>query len=152
MTRGIVQLLIRKKGQDWKLVETKDNLLTNGGRDFYHNQGITNTSTGTIGANYIGLTETSFSPAATDTTLTGEISTNGLSRAQATTITHTSGTNQSTLTKTFTASGSFTSVLASALFNASSSGIMTHEANFTTGSGTLISGDSLQVSWTINMG
>lgn len=134
------------------LVDESDNLLTNNGRDLFHAQCYTNTSAGTIGSNYIALTETSFTPATSDTTLTGEISTNGLSRAQATTITHTNGTNSTTLSKTFTASGSFTSVLAAALFNASSGVTMTHEANFSTGSGTLISGDTLQVSWTLNLG
>jgi hypothetical protein len=146
--RGFVSLVVNGKPKEF----FKENLLTNDGRDLFHAQCYTNTSAGTRGSNYIALTETSFTPAATDTSLTGEIATNGLSRAVATTITHTDDTNSTTLAKTFTASGSFTSVLASALFNASSGVTMTHEANFSIGSGILVSGDTLTVTWTINLG
>lgn len=149
-TRGICQLFV-----NGKLRDQVDNLLTLDGRDFYHAQCLTNVAAGTRGANVIGLTESVITPSTADTALTGEIIVNGLDRQVATTITHTNDTNQTTLGKTFAASGSFTSVLAAALFNvltAPVSGIMTHEANFTTGSGTLISGDSLQVTWTINIG
>jgi hypothetical protein len=52
---------------------------------------------------------------------------------------------------TFTATGAFTSVLASALFNAASAGTMPHIANFATGSGTLATNDTLKISWTNNL-
>jgi len=140
---------------DWKvLADAVPNLLTNAGKDLLHNYGyiyVAGDTITTIGANFIALTEATITPGVTDTTLSSEIATNGLSRAAATTKTHTPAANTSVIAKTFTASGSFTSVLASALFTASSSGTMVHEANFATGSGTLISGDQLAVTWTITL-
>jgi hypothetical protein len=138
--------------KDWRvLAENIPNLLTNAGKDYYHAQDFTNTSAGGVGENFIGLTESTITPAVTDTTLTGEISTNGLQRAVSTTLTHSAASNTTTLSKTFTASGSFTSVLAAALFNAASVGVMAHIANFATGSGTLISGDQLAVTFTMTL-
>ena len=135
--------------EEWKcLAEQVHNLLTNAGQDYFHAQDYTNTGAGGVGVNFIALTESSISPAVTDTTLSGEIVANGLERAIATTLTHSAGTNTTTLSKTFTASGSFTSVLASATFNAGAAGTMGHIANFGTGSGTMISGDQLAVTWT----
>ncbi len=137
---------------DWKvLADNVPNLLTNAGKDLFHANDYTNSGAGTVGANFIALTESSITPGVTDTTLTGEISTNGLQRVIATTRTHTAAANTSVLSQTFTASGSFTSVLASALFNASSTGTMAHIANFGTGSGTMISGDLLAVTWTMTL-
>lgn len=145
----------KPKYDKWKTI-AKDvpNLLTNAGKNLLHNYAyiyVTADAITTVGANFIALTEATISPAAADTTLSSEISTNGLQRVAATTKTHTTDANTSTIAKTFTASGSFTSVLASALFTASSSGTMVHEANFSTGSGTLISGDQLAVTWTITL-
>lgn len=147
------------KHRDGKPITTQlanqvHNLLTTDGRDFYHMQCVIETAANTTkGANHIAVTESTITPAAGDTALSGEVTTNGLARSNpSTTITHTDNTNSSTVEHTFTASGSFTDVKASALFNASSAGIMTHEANFASGSGTLISGDTLKVTWTINIG
>jgi hypothetical protein len=135
---------------DWReFAKPKKNLLTNAGKDYYHAQIWTNTGAGGLGVNFIALTESTLSPAVTDTTLGGEITTNGLARAVSTTLSHTAASNTTTLSKTFTASGSFTDVKASALLNASSSGTMGHIANFATGSGTLSSGDQLAVTWTM---
>jgi hypothetical protein len=120
-----------------------------------HAQVYTNGSAGTRGASYIASTESTITPAVGDTTLTGEITTNGLARADAVatgTVTHTAGTNSTTVEKTFTATGAFTSVLASALFNAASAGTMPHIANFATGSGTLATNDTLKITWTNNLG
>ena len=132
------------------ITENKHNLLTNGGRDFIHAQAYTNVAAGTQGSRCIAVSTDAGAPAAGDTTLTGEISTNGLQRANATTNTHSAGTNTSTLGITFTASGTHTSVQKTALFNATSSGIMTHENTFTPV--TLASADSLQVTWTLTLG
>jgi hypothetical protein len=133
---------------DWKyLAKDKPNLLTDGGRDFIHNQVWTNTSAGTRGAGFIALTENATAPADGDTTLTAEITTNGLARADAGTKTHTNGTNTTTIQHTFTASGAFTAVQKSGLFNASSSGILVNENTFT--STALATNDQLQVTWTI---
>ncbi len=130
----------------------KHNLLNTDGRDFLHMQGYVETAANTtIGAQYIALTTDSGAAAAGNTTLTSEITTNGLGRAQATTITHTDNTNTTTLSKVFTASGTHTAVHRSGLFNATSSGIMVHEAVFASDA-TLVSGDTLTVTWTITLG
>jgi hypothetical protein len=144
--------IIKNAGTDSEQVICKDkhNLLTNSGRDWMHAQVYTNTSAGDRAAGYIGLTSNSGSPAATDTVLTGEISSGGLTRADATTKTHSSGTNSTTIQHTFTASATHTAVVKAALFNAASSGTMAHENTFT--SVTLQSSDTLQVTWTVTLG
>lgn len=129
----------------------KHNLLTDAGKDWMHAQVYTNTAAGTRGAGFIASTESSITPAVGNTTLTGEITTNGLARADATTKTHTAASNTTTIEHTFTATGAFTSVLASALFNAASAGTMPHIANFGTGSGTLATNDTLKITWTLTL-
>ena len=64
--------------------------------------------------------------------------------------THNTGTNTTTLTKTFTASGSFTAVQLSGILNASSGGTLGNEATFT--SVALVTGDTLAVTWTLTLG
>jgi hypothetical protein len=141
-----------KTGERRILAKFNHNLLTNAGRDAFHALCYTNTSAGTRGFGFIASTESTITPAVGDTTLTGEISTNGLSRADATTKTHSAGTNSTLIEHTFTASGAFTDVKASATFVASSAGTMGHIANFSTGSGTLATNDTLKISWTLNLG
>lgn len=79
---------------------------TNAGRDMISAQ-VGGTSAQPAAANYIALTANNTAPNATDTVLTGEITTasGGLVRAQAT-YAHTTGTATYTLSKTFTANGS----------------------------------------------
>ena len=90
MLHGFLSAVVHKKGQPPKqFAFMKHNLLTDAGRDWMHAQVYTNTSAGTRGAGYIASTESSITPAVGNTTLTGEISTNGLARADATTKTHT---------------------------------------------------------------
>lgn len=149
---GYCCAVVTKKGISKQLAEFVENTLTQNGRDWMHAQVYTNTSGQTIGSNYIAVTESSISIAGTETALTGEIATNGLSRVQATTRTHSAGTNSTTIETTFTATGSFTSVLSSALFNAPSGVTLSHIANFATGSGLMSSGDTLKVTWTLNLG
>ena len=132
------------------LCKDKHNLLTTDGRDFFHDQVYTNTTAGTRGANFIALTTDETGAAAGDTTLPDEIATGGLERAVATGITHTNDTNVTTLVKTFTASATHTAVQMSGTFNASSGGILAHEAVFT--AVTLVSSDTLQVTWTLTLG
>lgn len=140
-----------KTGRRKQIACLKHNLLTNAGKDWMHAQVYTNTAAGTRGAGWVASTESTITPAVGDTTLTGEIATSGLSRADATTKTHTAASNTTLIEHTFTASGAFTSVLASALFNASSAGTMPHIANFATGSGTLATNDTLKISWTLTL-
>lgn len=132
------------------LCKNKPNLLTNGGRDFFIAQCYTNESAGTRGSNFIALTSDSTGADAGDTTLPSEITTGGLARAAATTNDHTNGTNSTTLAKTFTASATHTAVQMSGLFNAASSGTLSHENTFT--SVTLQSSDTLSVTWTTTLG
>lgn len=163
-TKGYITVKVRRLQpdstySDWEIIQkNKDNLHNTGGVDFIHYQGYTATSTGstssisvaTIGSNYLALSSDTGVPSAGDTVLASEISTNGLQRAQCTTITHTASTNVTTLSKTFTSSGTFSAVQKGAIFNASSSGVMNHE--FTFASTNLNSGDQIQLTITITGG
>ena len=134
------------------LCKNKPNLLTNAGRDWMIAQVYTNTSAGTRGSGYIALTANSTSPAAGDTSLAAEITSGGLARADATTKSHTGGTNSTTIQHTFTASATHTNVQKSGLFNNTkdNSDTMSHENVFT--AVTLQSSDTLQVTWTTTLG
>lgn len=134
-------------GEWFTLCKDKHNLITDAGQDFFSAQCLTNTSAGTRGAGFIALTENGTAPAVTDTTLTSEITTNGLARADATTKTHSAGTDTTVIEHTFTASASFSTVQKSGLFNASSSGTMFAENTFT--STALATNDQIKVTWTI---
>jgi len=98
---------------------------------------------------FIALTTNTGAPAAGDTTLTSEISTNGLQRAIAT-YAHTNDAASYTLTKTFTASGTHTAVHKAGLFTNAANGIMVFETNLNADA-TLNSGDTLTITWTVNI-
>lgn len=152
--RGIVDVTVIRANGEIEYLGYSDNLFTNAGRDFGHNQVYINTSAGTRGAGFIGLTTDTAAANAADTALASEITTNGLQRADASTKTHTTGTNVSTIQNTFTASATFTAVHKSALFNAAGppvNGTMVHEAVLPSDV-TLASGDSVQITWTITYG
>lgn len=130
-------------------------LLTNVGRDAVHAQHL-GTSAQPASFNYVALTASVTTPAATDTTLTGEITTagGGLLRAQAT-YAHTAGTNTSTLTKTFTANGSDALPVTLAqigVFNASSVGTLGYHTAFTATATLSASGDNVTVTETVTAG
>jgi hypothetical protein len=135
--------------------ETVWNQITNSGRDFLHQQGYQGTGAGQgsytagNGLNYIALTNTAITPAAGDTTLSGEIVANGLARTQGT-VTHSAGTNTTTIANTFTCVTLAQAAQAAALFSASSSGTMNHELTFTQRS--LQIADQLSVTYTITLG
>lgn len=131
------------------IVKNKHNLLTNAGRDYFIAQCYTNTSAGGAGCNFIALSENSSGAAVGHTAVANEITTGGLNR-QVSTPSHSAGTNTTTLVKTFTSSATFTAVQLSGILNASSSGTLGHEATFT--SVALVSGDTLQVTWTLTLG
>ncbi len=148
---GFVTIIKNAGQEDEKvLIKNKHNLLTNAGRDYFHAQCYTNTSAGGIGVNYIALSENAGGAAAGHTAVAGEINSGGLARTQASTRTHSSGTNTTTLQNTFTASATFSAVQLSGLLNAASTGTLGHEATFT--SVALVSGDTLQVTWTLTLG
>lgn len=129
--------------------EEVDNILLNVGRVQAHKQCYGTTGLGTNGFNYIALTNDATAPAASNTTLTSEIAANGLTRAQGTVTLASGSGNQTTVDKTFTATGS-QSCQQTALFDASSSGNMNHHATFTQRN--LITNDTIQVTFTITLG
>jgi hypothetical protein len=133
-----------------ELVSVTPNLRTDVGKD-YVAESLGKTASRPAVADYMALTENATAPAAGDTTLASEITTNGLARAQAT-FAHTTNTTSYTLSKTFTASGAFTAVQKEALFNAAGpppAGTMFVENTFT--STALASSDQLTVTHTINI-
>ena len=136
---------------DWRYItKLKGNLLTDAGRDFVHAQALTNTSAGTRGAGFIGVTVNATAASAADTTLTGEIASGGLTRVDATTKTHSAGTNTSQFIHTFTATTTHTSVQKAGTFNAISVGTMLHENTFT--ATTLNNTDQLELTWNFTYG
>lgn len=101
----------------------------NSGTDYQAKVMADTASTGTgayAPANYIGLTENTAAAVATDVTLTGEITSGSLARAQAA-FGHTTGVASYTLTKTFTSDR--TAVVAKiGVFNAATGGTMVFES------------------------
>ena len=139
-----------KKQKPLQLSHLNKNLLTLDGRDLFHAQCYTNTSNGTRGAGYVGVTTDTGNPSTSDTTLAGELASNGFTRADATTKTHTNDTNSTTIEHTFTCTGTTNSIVKSGTFNNASGTTLCHEATFTSAS--LITNDTLKVSWTLNLG
>jgi hypothetical protein len=127
-------------------------MLTNAGRDMIAAQ-VLGTSAQPAAANYIALTANSADPVATDTTLTGEITTagGGLIRKQAT-YAHTGGTSTATLTATYTANGSDVlpvTVAKIGVFNASTSGTMAFETKPSITATLSASGDATTITETV---
>ena len=139
-----------KKQKPLQLSHLNKNLLTLDGRDLFHAQCYTNTSNGTRGAGFIAVTTDTGNPNSSDTSLAQELSGSGFTRADATTKTHTNDTNSTTIEHTFTASGTVNSIVKSGTFNNGSGTTLCHEATFTSAS--LITNDTLKVTWTLNLG
>jgi hypothetical protein len=129
--------------------EEAHNLVTNAGRDQLHLQGYGTSGLATNGFNYIALSNDATAPAVGDTALAGELSGNGLSRVQGV-VSHTAGTNTTTIAYTFTYTGSSQAIQKTALFNASSVGTMNHEIAFT--QRTLFTNDTITLTFTITLG
>lgn len=126
-------------------------LRTDAGRDFQARVMGDTASTGTgsyASATYIGVTANATAPATGDTTLTGEIASGTLIRAQAT-YAHTNGTATYTLTKTFTSDQTVT-IAKIGIFNASSAGTMVFETSLNA-TASLVSGDQLQITETVTL-
>lgn len=105
---------------------------------------------------WIGLSADTTAPATADTSLTGEVSTNGLARAFATSshVAISGGTTATvpgtyTLTKNFTATGTTNNLTKAAIFNAASGGTMMLEATFTA-IPVVSNTDVVSVVWTVN--
>jgi hypothetical protein len=125
---------------------TAHNLRTNAGADAQSSQ-MGNTSAQAASCNYIAVSNDGTAPAATDTTLAAEIATNGLNRQQGA-YAHTNGTASFTIQKVFSATNTQASQK-TGLFNASSSGTLCFENTYT--AVTVNNGDTLTVTWTINI-
>lgn len=106
---------------------------------------------GNAPARYIALTENASAASASSTSLTGEITSGGLGRALGT-YAHTLGASTLTLTKSFSVSGTFPAVHRAGLFQVStaSSAILSFETVLNADANVL-SGDTLQVTWTITL-
>jgi hypothetical protein len=130
--------------------EIVENLLLDAARVQLHAQCYETSGLLTNGFNWVGLSNDGTSPAAGDTTLTGELSGDGLDRAQGTVTPPTGSGSQTTIIKVFTYSGSSQAVQKAALFTAASSGVMGHEVSFT--QRTLATNDTLTVTYTITLG
>lgn len=138
--------------RSFKLVDEPEvvwNLITNAGRIFLHTQGYGTAGLGANGLNYIALSNDTVTETATSTVLSNEIALNGLSRAQGTVTLPTGSGNQTTIDKTFTATGA-QSAQKAALFSAATVGTMNHVLSFTQRS--LITSDTLQITFTITLG
>ena len=101
---------------------------------------------------YIGLTENASAASASNTALTGEITTGGAARALGT-YAHTGGTNTLTLSKSFSITASFPAIHRAGLFTASNTtagGIMVFETVLNADAN-VVNGDTLSVTWTITL-
>jgi hypothetical protein len=126
------------------------NIILNAGRVQMHLQCYGASGLATNGFNYIGLSNDSTAPAATDSALASEIAANGLARAQGAVTLPTGAANQTTVAHTFTCATAPQSAQKAALFNASSGGSMQHEIAFSQRS--LLVNDTLAVTFTLTLG
>ena len=96
-------LYVRRVQDEDEIVE---NLITDAGTIQLHKQCYNSSALLTNGFNWIGLSNDATAPAEADTTLTSEITGDGLDRVQASTITMPTGVgNQTTIANTFTYTG-----------------------------------------------
>lgn len=152
---GYVTIIKNKGRKDEQIIQKdKPNLLTTSGRDFFHAQVYTNITAGTRGGNVIGLSADVADPAAGDTSLINEITTGGLSRVTASSISHIAGSSLTTLEEEFTATAIFSAIHSSGLFNATTapiSGQMTHASKFDADVDLQV-GDTITVTWALTLG
>jgi hypothetical protein len=147
-------VVTRLNGRQDLVSDFEHNVFPSGCVDQIHNTAFTNTSnTGTRGFGCIALTaDATQAVNSAQTALTGEITTNGLARADAVTKTHVTGTNTSLIEHTFTLTGAQSDITRAALFNIATapvSGTMGPFAAFSTSTGPMASGETLKVSITI---
>ena len=152
--------VIKNQGKPDEQVVVKDqhNLLTTLGITYFHRLCYAaDTATSDGATDFIALSSNADAVAVGDSDLTAEIgvgavTADGLQRQIATT--HDNTANVTSLVKTFIASGTHTAVIKSALFNAAAgaSTAMSHIAKWSTGAVTLVSGDTLAVTWTLTLG
>jgi hypothetical protein len=153
--RNTVEVVVRDKFGNVKSRSVTHNLKTNAGNDFLNKQ-MFGTS-GIFGqantAGYLALTTDSTAPAAGDTTLASEETTNGLQRTAQLTPTHSAGANSTVFTNTFTYTGSSSKVIAKVgLFNDThaNGGQLVFETLLATTGTVNTNGDTITVTWTIS--
>lgn len=150
---GFVTVIKNKGRKDEQIIQVdKHNLLTTSGRDFFHDQLYINTSPGTKGANAIALSADATDPVVGDTTLVGEITTDGLTRVEASSIVHSPGGNLTTLEEVFTALAIFVAIHKSGLFNQNTIGGQMTQAREFDADVNLQIGDTITVTWSITTG
>jgi hypothetical protein len=143
-----VDIVVRNADGSIAQHEHVKNFRTNAGGDAQASQ-MADTSTQSAACNQIAVSTTAITPALTDTTLSGEVTTNGLGRAVGTFTSNTNSAHtQFTLVKTFTASGTVSSVQAGAVFNASSGGSLCWEATWSPVN--LVNTQTITITWTVN--
>lgn len=144
-----VTVEIRDKNGVLKHYSEQKNLRTNVGSDFWSAQ-LFGTSAAANGANFMGLTVDATAAVVGDTTLASEETTNGLTRASAA-LAHTASAASSTLSKTFTYTGSTSKVIAKVgLFTAVSAGTMVLETVLASTGTVNANGDTISISWVVN--
>lgn len=121
------------------------NLETNAGLDWQASV-MGNTAAPPATCNYLALSDDATAPAATDTAVAGEITTNGLARVQGT-YAHTAGASSYSIAHTWTAAAAQAAQKAGML-NAASTGTLCFENTFTAVS--LQANDTLTLTWTVN--
>jgi len=107
---------------------------------------------GSAPARFIALTENATAPAAGDTALTGEITTGGCARALAT-YAHTDNAATYTLSKSFSVSATFPAIAKAGMFTAgtlAAGGVMVFET-LLNANASVVSGDTLSVTWTVTL-
>ena len=143
----------KNDGSIRKVANFEHNVFTSACIDKIHKMAFMDTAAAERGFGAIALTaDTGQTINAAATALTGEITANGLARVEATTKTHTNGTNTSLVEHTFTLSGSQSNITRAALFNvvtAPVSGTMGPFAAFSSATGAMVSGETVKVSVTI---
>lgn len=132
--------------------------VVNVGRDAVHQQVFT-TGTQPAAFTYLALSASTGAITTGDTTLPGEITTTGLARAQGS-VAHTTGTNVTTVTKTFTAVGADVAggavvVSQVSVFNAAGppvAGTMWSRSSLSSTATLTVAGDNVTVTETANIG
>jgi len=131
------------------------NILTDAGRVLIHTliygtaAQKTSASAG-VGFNYIGISNDATAPAAGDTALTGELSSDGLQRVQGTVTLATGSGTITTVENVFTYTGiPNQGVQKTAVFDAAVAGNMTHEILFT--QRILATNDSITLTFSITL-
>ena len=122
------------------------NLLTNAGRVYLHSRCYGSSGSP---ARYLALTDDAAAPSVNDTSLTGEITANGMGRVNATVTLPAGSGSQTTLYHEWTATGnqSFRKV---GIFTAASGGTLVHVASLAQRA--LGAGDIYQLTGTITLG